>query len=327
MTRLSVVVPSYRRPDLLRQCLAGLAGQQHPLDQVVVVHRRDDAATAAVAAQAPGVTACPVDLPGVLAALHAGSRLATGDVLAFTDDDAVPYPDWSARLLRHFADPTVGGVGGRDVVQPLRDEPLVPSVTVGAVSAWGRHRGEHDRGEGPPADVDVLKGVNMAFRREALALPAALRGAGAQVHYEIAASLWAREQGWRLVYDPAVRVDHHLGPRYDNDQRGRPDATATHDEAYNLVVALLGTRPGLTARRAAYGLLVGDRASPGLVRAAAAVLQRQDDVPRKLVPSLRGQVRALRDTRRGAGLALVGPGPGPGELVARPTGGSGSGSP
>ncbi len=38
----AVVVPSYRRPQLLAACLNGLAAQKHPPDEVVVVYRAED---------------------------------------------------------------------------------------------------------------------------------------------------------------------------------------------------------------------------------------------------------------------------------------------
>jgi GT2 family glycosyltransferase len=153
--------------------------------------------------------------------------------------------------------------------------------------------------------VEVLKGVNMSFRREALALPAGLRGQGAQVHNEVAICLWARAAGWRLRYDPAALVDHYHGARFDPDRRHRPAAAAIENEAYNLVVTLLSLRPELTLRRAAYGLLVGDRATPGLVRTAAAASRREREVLRRALPSLRGQLRALTALRRGSPLTMV----------------------
>lgn len=298
---VTVVVPSYRRPDQLVSCLQGLAAQRHPADEVVVVCRPDDAQTRRVVAAAPlPVREVLVHEPGVLAALHTGARAARGDVVAFTDDDAVAHPDWLQRLMAHYADPAVGGVGGRDLLQPPLPDAERPSTSVGRFTPWGKQLGFHHVGSGPAADVSVLKGVNMSYRREALALPRDLKGEGAQVHNEVGAGLWARDRGWRLVYEPAARVDHFSGPRFDEDQRSRPSPGAIEREAYNLVLSLLTFRPELTARRAAYGLLLGDQASPGVGRALVAAAQRRPEVVRRLVPSLRGQVSALRDLRRGA---------------------------
>ena len=304
---VSVVVPTYARPHQLRQCLDGLLSQERPADQIVVVHRPDDQASAGVLdALAPGsVTVALVHEGGVLAAMRTGARAASGDIIAFTDDDAVPRPDWIATLLPHYADPRVGAVGGRDEVHP--DDGAEDSTTgaVGRLTRWGKLLGNHNHGVGPAAQVDVLKGVNMSFRRQALALPRSMRGSGAQVHFEIAACGWARQRGWRLVYDPTALVDHYPGPRFDNDQRHRPDAEATANEAYNLVAAILESDPALLARRAAFGVLVGDRATPGVVRAAAALVRHDRATASKLLPSLRGQFRGLYDAVRGRRLEMV----------------------
>lgn len=303
---VSVVVPSYRRPEQLISCLAGLARLKSPADEIIVVRRKGDESTAQVVAAAPlPVVEVVVTEPGVLAALRAGALRSVGDVVAFTDDDAVPRPDWLSRLLPHYDDVAVGGVGGRDESRPGPSGLPVPSTDVGIFSAWGRHTGNHDVGAGPAARVDVLKGVNMSFRRTALAIPMWLRGGGAEVHNEVAISLWARSQGWELVYDPAVVVDHYHGPRFDSDQRSRPASDAVSNEAYNLVLALLSLRPALVARRAAFGLLVGDRATPGLLRAVVAVMRRESGVLVRLRPALSGQLAALRDLAKGQRVELL----------------------
>lgn len=296
---VSVVVPTYRRTDLLPRCLDGLLHQTRRPDQVVVVRRDTDEGTGEVLRRYWGqVDEVVVATPGVLAAMCTGMAAATGDVIAFTDDDAVARPGWLERLLPHYDDPGVGAVGGRDVVHPPATEPEVPSDRVGRITAWGNQSGRHHLGVGPAVGVQVLKGVNMSFRRAALALPATMRGSGAQVHFEIIAGLWAAQRGWRLVYEPAAVVDHFHGPRFDDDRRGRPAPSATRNEAYNLVWSILSFERRLFWRRAAFGLLVGDRATPGLARAAVALAQRDLPLVRKLGPSLRGQAHALLDVAR-----------------------------
>ncbi len=306
MTRLSVVIPTFERPDALRTCLAGVRAQVCAADEVVVVRRESDGASSAVRREfgAGWLFEVSVETPGTLAAMEAGARMASGDVIAFTDDDAVPRPDWVERLQRHFADSTVGGVGGRDEIHPpaMGDG---PPEDVGRVTAWGKVKGNHHAGGGPPRDVAVLKGCNMAFRREALAFPHGLRGSGAQVHLELGMCLWARARGWRILYDPALVVDHYPAPRSDDYGRGGGSDSAVCDAAYNLVASLVSQRRDLLWRRVVYGLLVGDRSAPGVVRAAAAIPRREPDVAGWLSPSLRGQVEALVDVRRGRAVSMV----------------------
>ncbi len=302
----SVLVPTYRRPQLLQRCIEGVRGQSHPAAEVVVVRREGDEETAA-ALRSLGrerLVEMTVNKPGVLAALEAGLGVARGDVVAFIDDDAVPRGDWLERLVSHFGDPRVGGVGGRDV---WRSGETARELTedVGRITSWGKLIGNHYIGTGRPRDVMVLQAVNMAFRREALALPHGLRGSGAQAHFEVAMCLWARRRGWRLVYDPAIVVDHFRGPRFDGDRRLHPDNVAVRDRSFNLVAALLTMQPRLLWRRAAFGLLVGDRECPGFARAFAAVLSRDWDVVRRLPGSLRGQTDALAAIVRGEELGMT----------------------
>jgi glycosyltransferase involved in cell wall biosynthesis/GT2 family glycosyltransferase len=42
-----------------------------------------------------------------------GIRMARGDVVAFIDDDAIPEPEWLTHLAAAYADPQVGGAGGK----------------------------------------------------------------------------------------------------------------------------------------------------------------------------------------------------------------------
>ncbi len=129
--RVSVVIPTYKRPDLLGRCLAALDAQDFdPAGYEVII--ADDAASEATrrqvdafAAQArPRVVYAPVTgTHGPAAARNVGWRLARAPVIAFTDDDTIPDPGWLAAGVAAFeADKDVVAVTGR-VVVPLPPEP------------------------------------------------------------------------------------------------------------------------------------------------------------------------------------------------------------
>ena len=171
-----------------------------------------------------------VTVTGVVAAMNAGLDAATADIVAFTDDDAAPHPDWLARIETHYlADERVGGVGGRDWVYHGSDLEDGNSGTVGQVSWFGRVIGNHHIGAGEAREVDVLKGVNMSFRRAAIQgwhFDGRMKGTGAQVHFELAFSLKLKRAGWKLIYDPQVAVNHYPAKRFDEDQRHSFNQTA-----------------------------------------------------------------------------------------------------
>lgn len=128
--RASVVVPTYRRDDLLLRCLTALLRQDiDPASYDIWV--ADDAASPdtralverLAAGQAhPALHYLPVcDTQGPAAARNAGWRAAQGQIIAFTDDDCVPQPGWLRAGLAAFAD-DVAGVGGL-IVMPLPEDP------------------------------------------------------------------------------------------------------------------------------------------------------------------------------------------------------------
>jgi glycosyltransferase involved in cell wall biosynthesis len=127
--KVSVVVPTYRRPDLLGRCLAALGAQDSDpssyeiiiVDDAASDHTRRQvevfAATARPAVRYVAVTG----RHGPAAARNAGWRAARGGIVAFTDDDCIPDGRWLAEGVRAF-EGDVHAVTGR-VVVPLPESP------------------------------------------------------------------------------------------------------------------------------------------------------------------------------------------------------------
>ena len=270
---IAVVVPTYRRPHDLRRCLDALETQERRPDQVIVAVRdTDDGTREALRTSVSAglrVDHVTVRRPGVVAALIGGLDAVRSDIVAITDDDAIPAPDWLARLERHFRrDPTVGAVGGRDRIHT--GDGVLPGARsdVGRVRWYGRITGNHHVGTGRARAVDVLKGVNMSFRTRALdgvRPDERLRGAGAQVHFELGLCLALRRRGWSVLYDPALVVDHHPAVRVSGDARDAPTLDALRDAAHNELYLLMRWLPAWRKPLAVvYGLLIGSRETPGL---------------------------------------------------------------
>lgn len=113
---LTVVVCAYtaERWANIRAAVASLRSQTVPVDQVVLVIDHNPDLMEAAAAEFPGVLVLANSGPrGLSGARNTGVAAATGDVVAFLDDDAVADPGWAAALLSAYADdPAVVGVGG-----------------------------------------------------------------------------------------------------------------------------------------------------------------------------------------------------------------------
>jgi hypothetical protein len=140
----------------------------------------------------------------------------------------------------------------------------------------------------------------MAFRRSLLRVPAGLRGPGAQGYNELAPCLAVLDAGRRVVYDPALLVDHHLAPRYEHGDGNRYHAATAKrvDDAFNQSYTLLSMRPRRRYTRMAYVILVGDRSTGGLLRCGWAALRGDRRLAREVRPLLRAHTDAWRESRR-----------------------------
>jgi GT2 family glycosyltransferase len=117
---ISVIVPTYRRPAALRECLRHLADQNFPRDgfEVLVVDDGSGEPPADVVAEIQSrlnVTLRVQSHAGPGAARNTGARYAAGKYLAFTDDDCAPMPDWLAGLSACWMENPAVGVGGHTV--------------------------------------------------------------------------------------------------------------------------------------------------------------------------------------------------------------------
>jgi len=269
---VSVLVPTYDRPDQLALCLEALSRQSVLPDEVIVVVRESDHETRKFLRESCPDNLhmrCPViSFAGQVASLNLGLETAAGDIIAITDDDTRPHPDWIEKLVGHFvAHPEVVGVGGRDNTYFNGKPDLGTRKVVGKIQWFGRIIGLHHHGAGPVRDVDFLKGANMAFRRASIGdvrFDDRLRGPGAQWYNDTAFCLALRRGGARLIYDPALVVDHFPGAKPGYDQREVFNARAAVDHAHNYTLLVLDNVSPL--RRIVFlvwAMLIGLRVMPG----------------------------------------------------------------
>lgn len=214
--KLSVVVPTHNRGELLERVVGAIVGQTLARDayEVVVV---DDGSTdgtetlGAELAARHGICYVRQDNRGAAAARNRGIREATGDVVAFTDDDCLVPADWLEQLADGYArHPEVAGVGGG----------LVPEAEALRSSAVARHEAWVAREVYGAGDEEVAGGFacpaggtnNMSYRREVLlevggfdeGFPPRVWGEDADLKLRIT------ERGGRLLYVP-VAVVHLRG--------------------------------------------------------------------------------------------------------------------
>ncbi len=268
-----------------------------------------DAETQAFFASRPA-DALPLQLvdvaePGVIAAMNAALALATGDIIALTDDDGAPWPDWLEKIERYFAaDPKLGALGGRDWQYKLGKLDDGIEARCGELQWWGRViSGHHWAIAGPPREVAALKGVNSAYRAEVLkrvGFDSRLAGTGAQVHWELSLGMALRREGWKIVFDPAVAVDHFPAPRFDEDQRLKFNSLAQRNAVANETLVLFENFRG--AQRwvfVLWAILIGTSGSPGLAQLPRLLLRGERNLGRLWLATQSGRYHGIAMAWRG----------------------------
>lgn len=220
----SVIIATYNRAEELVHTLRSLARLQTAAAwEVIVADNNSSDDTRAVVSEA--ATAFPVPLryvfegtQGKAAALNTAIREASGEILVFTDDDALVEPDWLDRAAEALD--TSGGayVGGRVYPRWESARPeWIPNRNgrmwaVIALADFGDQPREFGRGIGWPL------GVNMAVRASVFHVNGiwwdnrydrvgnSLRGQGQREW-----CLRVRAAGLHGYYTPAMVV-HHLVP-------------------------------------------------------------------------------------------------------------------
>jgi glycosyltransferase involved in cell wall biosynthesis len=313
--KITVLVPTYRRCKDLERCLEALKRQSCPAAEVLVVVRDTDEEIHGFLKDSVvgilSVKVVNVAALGQVAALNAGLAVATGEIIAITDDDAAPHPDWLERIEAHFlADETIGGVGGRDwVYQNGKTEPLSVDafVTVGRLQWFGRAIGNHHIGTGAARAVDILKGANMSYRRSAidgLQFDGRLKGKGAQVSNDMGFSLAVRKRGWKVIYDPMVAVNHYPAVRMDADRRNAFNFEAYYNAAYNETLIIAGHLARINfSAYLLWSMLIGTSGCFGLLQALRFIPSEPDIALRKWRAATLGRLHAVIDWVR-SGSAL-----------------------
>lgn len=312
---ITALVPTYRRPRDLARCLEALKCQVRTPDEVMVVMRDEDAETRDLLTHLdPGplvLRTVTVEKSGMVAALNPGLDAAEGNIIAITDDDAAPRPDWLARLEEHFrSDLAVGGVGGRDWAHRGGRVDAGAREVVGKVQWFGRMISNHQLGVGGPREVDLLRGANSSYRSAALRglrFDERLRGEGPQPYEDYSFSMAVKRAGWMLVYDPAVAVDHYHslrieGHRVTEETKNQFSPAVATNRVHNQTLTLL---EHLSLRQrlafALWALLVGSRSSYGLVQWFRFFPREGGLAGKKLRAALRGRLEGWKTWRRGRG--------------------------
>jgi GT2 family glycosyltransferase len=216
--RVSVIVCTHNGARTLPECLEGVGRLTYPDFELIVVLDGSSDGSEEIA-RAYGANLVTTAHRGLSAARNAGIARATGEIVAFLDDDAYPDTDWLHYVASALAQNGHGGIGGPNLPP---DDGLV-AESVAAAPGGPIHVLISDR------EAEHVPGCNMAFRKAALdgigGFDERFRVAGDDVDV-----CWRlQEAGWTLGFSAGAVVMHRRRDsvrRYLKQQYGYGKAEA-----------------------------------------------------------------------------------------------------
>ena len=209
----SVIVPTYRREQVLCETIQYLLGLSYPHYELLVIDQTSDHEEGTQ----QFIRTCQYRFPerfrwhfvakaNLPHARNVGAELARGSYLLYCDDDIIPPADLIELHMGNLQQPGVGAATGGVSVECKK---LPPQPRPCVISLDGRIR-DYWQYEVPKGTTDSLLGANMSVQRQ-MAIDVGLfdegyigRANGEETDF----SLRILRQGYKVAYDPAAAVVH-----------------------------------------------------------------------------------------------------------------------
>lgn len=219
--RISVLVCSYNGAATIEDCLDGLDRLNYPDYEVIVVSDGSIDDTPAIARRHDAKVIETPNL-GLASARNTGLAAASGEIVAYIDDDASPDPDWLTFVAHAFESGDWAAVGGPNVPWPEAGD---VAQAVSNAPGGPTHVLVSD------CEAEHIPGCNMTLRRSVLE---AMGGFDPQFH----AAGDDVDICWRLT-DAGYRIGFHAGAAVWHHRRGSVDRYIRQQRGYGKAEAML----------------------------------------------------------------------------------------
>lgn len=217
--RISIIVCTRNGDATLPACMDSLLALNYPDFEVIVIDDGSHASIRDIVERFPQARYQFQEHAGLSVARNRGAQLATGSILAYTDDDCIAQRDWLLHLSRAFDDEAVVAAGGPNIPPPPRNR--VERVVAAAPGAPA-HVLLND------TEAEHLPGCNLAIRRTAFERIGGFRAEFKTAGDDVDVCWRLREHGV-LRFVPGAMVWHHRRftvRAYLRQQRGYGHAEA-----------------------------------------------------------------------------------------------------
>lgn len=252
--KITAIIPTWNRADLVRSIVTNLQAQTRPPDQIIVVDNGSEDATQILARELGTDLVVFPENRGFAAGVNEGIRQASGEWLLILNNDVVLEPAWIERLLAAVQQEHVFfGIG-----KLLRKDSI--SVLDGswdlvsrAAYAWRCGYGRHDG-----AVWSIRRRIRFApmtaalFHKEVFNRIGLLEARFESYYEDVDFGVRCTLAGLEGIYEPAA-VAVHIG----NATYGKHGARTMYLSARNQVLLLAKHYPSRTLRRFVWPILVG----------------------------------------------------------------------
>jgi len=208
--RVSVVVCAYNAERTMDACLESLRTLNYPDYEVIVVNDGSKDRTLEISERhkavydadpaGPRMLIISQENKGLSIARNVGAQAASGEIVAYTDSDCVPDPDWLAFLVYKFVRSGFVAVGGPNFPPP---EPHLVPAAVAASPGGPTHVLLNDE------VAEHIPGCNMAFTRKALEEIGGFEPVFAAAGDDVDLCWRLQNRGYPIGFSPAATVWHY----------------------------------------------------------------------------------------------------------------------
>lgn len=209
---VSILLILYNQAGLTYRCLQALAEERSVMFETLIVDNASNDATSLLLDRVEGAQIIRnQDNEGFLLACNRAAKVASGDYLLFLNNDAVLLPGaLSAAVTRMKNTPDAGAVGGKILLWSGKLQEAGSIIWQdGSCSGYGRGDDPDDSIFSHVRDVDYCSGAFLLTRRALFESMGQFDADYLPAYYEesdYCARLW--QAGYRVIYDPAVRIRH-----------------------------------------------------------------------------------------------------------------------
>jgi len=165
---VSVVICTCDRSDYLKRCLDYLYDQDYRHFEVIVVNGPSTDNTQEILTLRDNIKVVQNPLRNLSVSRNLGIRYASGDIVAFIDDDALPYDNWLFEIVKRYRElpRNVVGIGGRTFLA----NQFKFQFELGIIDSFGNHVevAAHETQKNNGKYYRHLLGTNCSFRKDAL---------------------------------------------------------------------------------------------------------------------------------------------------------------